>query len=118
MHTIVAGDKIAIGKVEELVDPAMDFCLFNPLLLHPGGVWVPLIFIPRVYPPLAWLYLAADEAPDHTRPTILMRLGLSSNSRFFVLTTRPVWMFSTVGVENSNKVFLAIASDTGDELPS
>ena len=50
--------------------------------------------------------------------TTLMRLGLSSDSRFSVLSTRPVWMFSTVGGDNSNKVFSAIASGTGYELPS
>ena len=50
--------------------------------------------------------------------TMLMRLGLSSNSRFFVSSTRPVRMFSTIGAENSSKIFLAKASGTGDELPS
>ena len=49
---------------------------------------------------------------------MLVRLGLISNSRFFVLSIGLVRMFSTVGAENSNKAFSAIASNTRDELPS
>jgi hypothetical protein len=37
--------------------------------------------------------------------TILMSLGLSSNSRLFVSSTGPVWIFSTVGAENLHRVF-------------
>ena len=48
---------------------------------------------------------------------MLMRLGLSSNSRLLVLSVGPVRMFSVVGAENSRRVFLAIASETGVELP-
>jgi hypothetical protein len=48
--------------------------------------------------------------------TILMRLGLSSNSRLFVSNARPVWIFSTVGAENSRRVFVAIALEIGDKL--
>ena len=49
--------------------------------------------------------------------TMLMRLGLSSNSRLSVLSVGPVRMFSVLGAENSRSVFLAIASKTGVELP-
>ena len=48
---------------------------------------------------------------------MLMRLGLSSNSRLLVLSVGPVLMFSMLGVENSRRVFLAMTSGTGVELP-
>ena len=48
---------------------------------------------------------------------MLIRLGLSSNSRLLVLSDGPVWMFSVLGVENSHRVLSAIASETGVELP-
>ena len=48
---------------------------------------------------------------------MLMRLGLSSNSRLLDLSVGPVWMFSVLGAENSRRVFSAIASETGVELP-
>jgi hypothetical protein len=46
---------------------------------------------------------------------MLMRLGLSSNSRLLVLGVGPVWMFVVLGVVNSRSVF-TIASETGVEL--
>jgi hypothetical protein len=49
--------------------------------------------------------------------TMLMRLGLSSNSRLSVLSVGLVWMFSMLGVENSRRVLSAIAWETGVELP-
>ena len=48
---------------------------------------------------------------------MLMRLGLSSNSRLLVLSVGPVRMFSVLGAENSRSVLLAIASETSVELP-
>ena len=48
---------------------------------------------------------------------MLMRLGLSSNSRLSVLSVGPVRMFSVLGAENSRRVLSAIASETGVELP-
>jgi hypothetical protein len=48
--------------------------------------------------------------------TILIRLGLSSNSRLSVLSVGPVRMFSVLGVENSRRGLSAIASETGVEL--
>ena len=48
---------------------------------------------------------------------MLMRLGLSSNSRLFVLSVGPVWMFLVLGAENSRSVLSVIASETGVELP-
>jgi hypothetical protein len=48
--------------------------------------------------------------------TILMRLGLSSNSRLFIFSTGPVRIFSIVGAENSHRVFVAIASGISDKL--
>ena len=48
---------------------------------------------------------------------MLMRLGLSSNSRLLVLSVGPVRMFSVLGAENSHRVLSAIASETGVELP-
>ena len=48
---------------------------------------------------------------------MLMRLGLSSNSRLSVLSVGPVRMFSVLGVENSCRVLSAIALETGVELP-
>jgi hypothetical protein len=48
--------------------------------------------------------------------TILMRLGLSSNSRLFVSSAGPVQIFLTVGAENSHRGFVAIASGIGDKL--
>ena len=44
---------------------------------------------------------------------MLMRLGLSSNSRLLVLSVGLVRMFLVLGVENSHRVLLAIASETG-----
>jgi hypothetical protein len=41
--------------------------------------------------------------------TMLMRLGLSSNSRLSVLSVGLVQMFSVLGVENSHRVLSAIA---------
>ena len=49
--------------------------------------------------------------------TMLMRLGLSSNSRLLVLSVSPVRMFSVLGAENSRRVFSAIALGTGVEPP-
>ena len=48
--------------------------------------------------------------------TMLMRLGMSSNSRLLVWSVGPVRMFSVLGAENSRSVLLAIASETGVEL--
>jgi hypothetical protein len=48
---------------------------------------------------------------------MLMRLGLSSNSRLLVLSIGPVRTFSVLGAENSHGVFLAITSKIGVELP-
>jgi len=48
---------------------------------------------------------------------MLMRLGLSSNSRFLVLSVGPLGMFSMLRVENSHSVLLDIDSETGVELP-
>ena len=36
-------------------------------LEHPGRVLAPLVFVTRVYSPLAWLHLVAEEVPDHAR---------------------------------------------------
>ena len=47
---------------------------------------------------------------------MLMRLGLSSNSRFVVLSVGLVRMFLVLGVENSRRVLSAIASKNGVEL--
>jgi hypothetical protein len=47
---------------------------------------------------------------------MLMRLGLSSNSRLLVLSVGPIWMFVVLGTVNSRSVFSAIASETGVEL--
>jgi hypothetical protein len=47
---------------------------------------------------------------------MLMRLGLSSNSRLSVLSVGLVRMFSVFGAENSRRVLSAIASKTGVEL--
>ena len=49
--------------------------------------------------------------------TMLMRLGLSSNSRLLVLSVGPVRMFLVLRAENSRRVFSVIASETGVELP-
>jgi hypothetical protein len=49
--------------------------------------------------------------------TMLMRLGLSSNSRLLVLSVGPVRMFSVLGAENSRRVLSAIASETSVEFP-
>jgi hypothetical protein len=48
---------------------------------------------------------------------MLMRLGLSLNSRLLVLSVGPVRMFSVLGVENSRSVLSAITSRIGVELP-
>ena len=57
---------------------------------------------------------------------MLMRLGLSSNSRLLVFSVGPVRMvfsvgpvrmFSMLGAENSRRVFSAMTSGTGVELP-
>ena len=48
---------------------------------------------------------------------MLMKLGLSSNSRLVVLSVGPVQMFSMLGAENSRRVLSAIASETGVKLP-
>ena len=48
---------------------------------------------------------------------MLMRLGLSSNSRLLVLSVGPVRMFSVLGAENSRSIFLAMTLGTGVELP-
>ena len=48
---------------------------------------------------------------------MLMRLGLSSNSRLLVLSVGPVQMFLVLGAENSHRVFSAMTSGTGVELP-
>jgi hypothetical protein len=48
---------------------------------------------------------------------MLMRLGLSSNSRLSILSVGLVQMFSVLGAENSCRVLSAIASETGVELP-
>ena len=45
--------------------------------------------------------------------TMLMELGLSSNSRLLVLSVGLVQMFSVLGTENSRRVLLAIALETG-----
>ena len=47
---------------------------------------------------------------------MLMRLGLSSNSRLLVSSVGPVRMFMVLGAENSRRVLLAMASETGVEL--
>jgi hypothetical protein len=48
--------------------------------------------------------------------TMLMRLGLSSNSRLLVLSVGLVRMFVMLRTVNSHSVFLVIASKTGVEL--
>ena len=48
---------------------------------------------------------------------MLMRLGLSSNSRLLVLSVGLVRMFSVLGAENSRRVFSAMTLGTGVELP-
>jgi hypothetical protein len=48
--------------------------------------------------------------------TMLMRLGLSSNSWLLVLSVGPTQMFSVLGAENSRKVFSAMASQTDVKL--
>ena len=48
---------------------------------------------------------------------MLMRLGLSSNSRLVVLSVGPVRMFLVLGAENSHRVFSVMTSGTGVELP-
>ena len=48
---------------------------------------------------------------------MLMRLGLSSNSRLLVLSVGLVQMFSVLGAENSRIVLSAIALKTGVEVP-
>ena len=65
MHTIITWHKAAVSQVEEFIDSTMDFCLINPLLLHPGGVRIALVLIPGVNPPLARLYPPVDKTPDH-----------------------------------------------------
>jgi hypothetical protein len=47
---------------------------------------------------------------DGVACTMLMRLGLSSNSEPLVLSFGPVRMFLVLGAENSRIVLLAIAS--------
>ena len=47
---------------------------------------------------------------------MLMRLGLSSNSRLFVLSVGLVRMFSVLGAESSRRVFSAMTLGTGVEL--
>ena len=49
--------------------------------------------------------------------TMLMRLGLSSNSMLLVLSVGLVRMFLVLRAENSRRVFSVIASETGVELP-
>ena len=48
---------------------------------------------------------------------MMMRLGLSLNSRLLGLSIGPVWMFSVLGAENSRRVFSAMTSGTGVERP-
>ena len=48
---------------------------------------------------------------------MLMMLGFSSNSRLLVLSVGPMWMFLVLGAENSYRVFSAMTSGTGVELP-
>ena len=48
---------------------------------------------------------------------MLMRRGLSSNSRFLVLSVGPLRMFSVLRAENSHSVLLDIDSETGVEMP-
>ena len=48
---------------------------------------------------------------------MLMRLGLSLNSRLSVLSVGPVRMFSVLGAENSRRVLSTIASETSVKLP-
>jgi len=48
--------------------------------------------------------------------TMLMRLGLSSNSRFIVSSAGPVQIFSMLGAVNSCRVFSTMASRTSGEL--
>ena len=48
---------------------------------------------------------------------MLMRFGLSSNSRLLVLSVGLVRMFLVLGLENSHRVLSAIASKAGVELP-
>jgi hypothetical protein len=66
MHLIITPDKTAISEIEELTDPAMDFCLLQVFLLHPSRVLAPLVFVPKVYSPLAWLHSAVETRPDAT----------------------------------------------------
>jgi hypothetical protein len=47
---------------------------------------------------------------------MLMRLGLSSNSRLLVLSVGLIGMFIVLGTVNSCSVFSAIASETSVEL--
>ena len=49
--------------------------------------------------------------------TMLMGLGLSSNSRLSVLSVDPVRTFSVLGAENSRRVLPTISSETSVELP-
>jgi hypothetical protein len=46
-----------------------------------------------------------------------MRASLSLNELSHVLTFGPVRMFAVLGAENSQRVLLAITSETGVELP-
>ena len=48
---------------------------------------------------------------------MLMRLGLSLNSRLLVLSVGPMRMLLVVGAENSCSVLSAIASKTDVKLP-
>ena len=48
---------------------------------------------------------------------MLMRLGLSLDSRLSILSVGPMRMFLVLGAENSRRVFLAMTSGTGVELP-
>jgi hypothetical protein len=68
VHPIVTPDKVAINEIEELADPAMDFCLLQVFLLYPSRVLASLVFVPRMHSPLARLHYAAEEVPNHARP--------------------------------------------------
>ena len=47
---------------------------------------------------------------------MLMRAGLSSNPLSLILTVGLVWMLAVVRVENSGRVLLAMASNSGVKL--
>ena len=47
---------------------------------------------------------------------MLMRAGLSSNPLSPTLTVGPIWMLAIVGAENSRRVLLAMASNSGVKL--